>query len=349
MPTKLALALSTLFVVACSGATPDPAAGPATGPQVSETPAPSTTPDAGAQTDASKKVGGESVALVQSCTLPVGNRRDPATLIEDLVYASPGGAPQTLDIMQPKTPGPHPLVVLIHGGGWAKGDKAMMRPIGGPLTTLGYTVALLNYRLVQDSGANPFPAQTSDVRCAVRWLRANAATYGIDPTRVASLGTSAGAHLSAMLGVGDGVAGLDDGTCPAALAPQSVAVRAAVGFYTPTDFRDASVWMNNADQGAGVMGLLGGPIGADPALAALASPVTHVSSASAPFFLAHGTADETVPVAQSETFTTALRAAGADATLVTLQDAPHAFPVLSDQLPLTSCTTLAFLQKYLTP
>jgi len=93
----------------------------------------------------------------------------------------------------------------------------------------------------------------------------------------------------------------------------------------------------------------GGPLDADPARAALASPITHVSSRSAPFFLVHGSADGTVPVAQSETFDAALHGAGARATFVRLEGVAHGFPLLSPQYPVASCTMLAFLRKYLAP
>lgn len=307
-------------------------------------------PDAAAPIDAAPAApGGESIAVVNQCTLPSSPGPAAISFTQDLVYATPNGQPQALDIIRPKMPGKRPLVVLIHGGGWATGDKNSMRQLGASLTSLGYAAASLNYRLVQEGGANTFPAQVSDVRCAVRWLRANADTYGIDSTRIAALGQSAGAHLSAMLGVGDGVAGLDDGTCPATLAAQPVSVKGAVGYYTPTDFRDGSIWANNNVEGEGVFNMLGGTSDMKPAVAALASPMVHVSAKSAPFFLSHGTEDPRVPIAQSRTFAAALRAAGANATLVEVPSAGHGYPALSDQLPVSSCTMLAFLNKYLAP
>ena len=290
--------------------------------------------------------GGESIAVVNSCTLPSMPSPGAMTAEKDLVYASPGGAPQALDIYAPTKPGTHPLVVLVHGGGWATGDKQGFAQVAAKLTTLGYVAASVNYRLVQEGGANTFPTQVSDVRCAVRWLRAHAAEHGIDPLRVGALGGSAGAHLVAMLGVGANVAGLDDGTCPAALASQPVGVDAVVGDYAPMDFRDPVVWANNDSDGTGVFNMLGSTA---PQVAALASPITHVSPSSAPFFLAHGTADTKVPVEQSRTFRAALQGAGGRATIVELPGVGHGFPAISEQLPRTSCTTVAFLGKYLTP
>ncbi len=341
-PLSFALALTTLLI-ACS----EPSEG---------------SPDDGASASAAALAGnasdfggartlaaGESIAVVSTCKLPMAPAPSAIRVTENVVYASPKGAPQRLDVVVPTAPGPHPLVVLVHGGGWTTGDKSGMRRLAESLASVGFVAAAVNYRLAKDDGSNAFPAPVSDVRCAVRWLRANAGSYGIDSARVASVGASAGAHLSAMLGVGARVSELDDGTCPAPLAAQPVSVRAVAGFYTPTDFRDASVWLANDNAGAGVINLLGGPIDADPALAALASPITHVSARSAPFFLAHGTADATVPVAQSDTFEAALHGAGAKATLVKLEGAEHAFPVLSPQYPVTSCTLLAFLNKYLAP
>ncbi len=352
MLTRLHIALAIALLSACSDASP--ASSPTSTPSYSAAPTESGAtpgPSADGSTPATPEAdaaapSGESIAVVNSCTLPSMPAPGAMTTAKDLVYATLNGSPQALDIYQPKAAGTHPLVVLVHGGGWSTGDKQGYAQVAAKLTTLGYVAASVNYRLVEAGGVNTFPTQVSDVRCAVRWLRAHAAEHGIDPLRVGALGGSAGAHLVAMLGVGRNVAGLDDGTCPASLASQSVEVAAVVGDYTPTDFRDPTVWANNDSEGAGVIGMLGSDA---PAVAALASPITHVASSSAPFFLAHGTADTKVFVEQSRTFRTALQAAGGRATLVELPGVGHGFPAISDQLPRSSCTTLAFLDKYLTP
>ncbi len=351
----LPLAVALLLFSACSddavveetaaGPSPAPAAADAAADAAPSPPAAdggtSSPPDAGSSR--------ESIAVVTSCTLPEPSTPATMTVVSDLVYASPNGSPQALDVYRPKTPGSPPLVVLVHGGGWSSGDKQGYRQVATRLTKAGYVAASVNYRLVPAEGGNTFPTQISDVRCAVRWLRAHATEHGIDASRVGALGGSAGAHLVAMLGVGDAASGLDDGTCPAELAAQPVSVKAVVGDYTPTDFRDPKVWADNKNGGSGVVDMLGSAIEDAPAVAALASPITHVSASSAPFFLAHGTADTTVPVEQSRTFRTALQGAGGKVTLIELPGVGHGFPAISEQLLPTSCTTLAFLAAYLTP
>jgi acetyl esterase/lipase len=175
--------------------------------------APATSSDAG-PADAGAADGGESIVVVPTCTLPTAPGAGQINTVKGVVYGADAAA-QTLDVAWPMAAGLHPLVVLVHGGGWWQGDKSSFVSYAAVLASLGYVAASLDYRLVPaDGGANAFPTQVSDVRCAVRHLRANAGTYGIDGARVGALGTSAGAHLAAMLGVGDGVPGLDDGTCP---------------------------------------------------------------------------------------------------------------------------------------
>src|SRR5678815_2971162 len=132
----------------------------------------------------------------------------------NLTYATVGGTPLLLDLYLPATgSGPFPVVVWIHGGGWSGGGRF---PAGfsGPLTAAGFAVASVEYRLTSQAGqygAEPviFPAQIHDVKGAVRWLRAHAATYNLDPTRFGCWGTSAGGHLSALLATSSGVAALE--------------------------------------------------------------------------------------------------------------------------------------------
>ena len=134
----------------------------------------------------------------------------------DLAYATLGGRPLQLDLYIPATgSGPYPLVIWIHGGGWSGGDKAL-GPGASALKLLprGIAVASINYRLTSQAGqwgSFPviFPAQINDVKGAVRWLRANAGTYNLDASRFGSWGSSAGGHLSALIGTSGGVAALE--------------------------------------------------------------------------------------------------------------------------------------------
>lgn len=129
-----------------------------------------------------------------------------AETLRDIEYAVVDGISLKLDLVLPDAPSakPAPLVVYIHGGAWISGDKS---PTHAP-AVLGpqYAVASVNYRLAQQA---PFPAQIHDCKAAVRWLRAHAATYSIDPHRIGAWGSSAGGHLAALLGTSGGVAELE--------------------------------------------------------------------------------------------------------------------------------------------
>ena len=259
----------------------------------------------------------------------------PRQQLKDLPYARLSAA-QKLDLYLPVRTGTAvPLVIDIHGGGFAEGDKADEAGTVEALNRSGYAVASINYRL---SGEARFPAGVQDAKAAVRWLRANAARYGLDPGRFAAFGTSAGGHLAAMLGVTGGRRTvLDD---PALGNPSvSAAVQAVVDWYGPSNF--ATMDAQAADPG-GCLGppdrhdppdspesrWLGKPVQSDPELTALASPARQLAHAGdvPPFYLATGDRDCAVPHAQSSELAGALEAAGVPVTLVVVPDAGHADP-----------------------
>lgn len=188
-----------------------------------------------------------------------------------------------------------PAVVYLHGGGWRNGERsAGLYPWIGPvLAAHGFAVANVTYRL---SGRAPFPAQLHDVRAAVRWLRANASTYGIDPGRIGVLGDSAGGHLALLLAT-------------TADRPD-VEVQAVVARCAPADFATMPL-DGEVDY---LTPLFGGPRERTAELRRVASPLTHVHAGVPPMLLVHGTLDETVPVDQSQRFAGALRANGVDVT-----------------------------------
>jgi acetyl esterase/lipase len=223
----------------------------------------------------------------------------------DVAYA-PMSAAQTLDLYLPDAPmSPLPLVVFIHGGAWMAGDKRNEYAAGVVPLFLdeGYAVASINYRL---SGEAIFPAQLLDVKAAIRWLRANAPTYGIDPDRIAATGESAGAHLAALLGTSAGVAEFDD---PAYGNPGvSSAVNAVIDWYGPVDLVAADVMLaanpactetlrsaNEPDPAS--TQLLGAPPDEVPELAATANPITYLQPGRIvpPFLIEHGDVDCVVP------------------------------------------------------
>src|SRR5262249_35630047 len=155
-----------------------------------------------------------------------------------LAYATVGGRDLLLDLYLPSAgPGPFPVVVWIHGGAWLTGSR-FPAPNAAQLTSLGFAVASVDYRLTSQAGqwgAEPviFPAQIHDVKGAVRWLRANAATYNLDPARFGCWGSSAGGHLAALLATSGDVPALE-GTV-GGNAGFSSAVQACADFFGPTD------------------------------------------------------------------------------------------------------------------
>jgi len=225
-----------------------------------------------------------------------------------------GGLYLDLFLPTPRPTTPAPAVVYLHAGGWRSGDRSYgMYPWHGPiLATHGIVVGSVSYRF---SSVAPFPAQLHDVKAAVRWLRANAVAYGIDPDRIGAWGDSSGGHLAGLLGTTADRADLD-GDCGS--PGWSSAVQAVVTRCAPTDFR-----VLPQDHAEVLNELFGGPPSDTAALRELASPVVHVSSQSAPFLIVHGTQDETVPFEQATVMADTLVEHGVDVTLHAIQDGYH--------------------------
>lgn len=244
----------------------------------------------------------------------------------DLAYVAAGHPRQKLDLYLPApTGGPEtarPVLLWIHGGGWRAGSKDGCPPARQGFLGRGFAVASLGYRLSSDA---IFPAQIEDVKSAVRWLRAHAAEYGLDPRRFAAWGSSAGGHLVALLGTSGEVSAFDRG----AHLEQSSRVQAVVDFYGPADFVRflATPGYETHRQANSPENLLvGAPLAQHPELAARVSPVTYATPDDPPFFIVHGDADPTVPVSQSEALHAALRKVRVDSTLVILPGARHGGP-----------------------
>ncbi|MCS7160686.1 MAG: alpha/beta hydrolase [Gemmatales bacterium] len=249
---------------------------------------------------------------------PKGPAVPPGTrVLRDLEYVPQGHERHKLDLYLPENaPKPMPLVVWIHGGGWRAGSKD-----NPPLLWLvdrGYAVASINYRLSQHA---TFPAQIHDCKAAIRWLRANASKYDIDPNRIGVAGGSAGGHLAALLGTGGDVKELEGelGTTKV-----SSRVQAVCDIFGPGDFLRFEPM--NRDPKSVLAQLLGGVVDEKKDLAHLASPVTHATRDDPPFLILHGTADKVVPLAQSELLERALRQAGVEVTLVKIEGAGHGGP-----------------------
>ena len=218
-----------------------------------------------------------------------------------------------------------PLVIWIHGGGWQGGSHRSGEAFIRPLVQSGrYAVASIGYRLSHEA---QWPLQAHDCKAALRWLRANASKYNINPDRIAVAGPSAGGHLSAILGTSRGVTSMqgdlgdhgdtDDG------------VTCVIDLFGPTDLLQMDA---QAPEGARIKHdaprspesrLLGAPLQTVPEKAATANPITYVDKDDPPFLIIHGTADAVVPYGQSVLLDDALDEAGVSSTLITIKGGGH--------------------------
>jgi acetyl esterase/lipase len=234
--------------------------------------------------------------------------------LRDLEYVSGGHERQKLDLYLPeKADGPLPVIVWVHGGAWRVGDKNFCPAL--PLSAKGFAVASINYRF---SSQAVFPAQIHDCKAAIRWLRANAKKYNLDPDRIGAWGASAGGHLVALLGTSSHVKELDgkDGNLD-----QSSRVQCVVDWFGHADLRGLTG--PNNDPKHPVRQLLGGAPTDQKEKAALASAVVHITKDCPPFLIMHGDKDFSVPYAQSVMLDEALKKAGVPVTLVKLEGAGH--------------------------
>jgi len=272
----------------------------------------------------------------------------------DVVYGVLGSQaeprPITLDLYIPTNgTGPFPVIIRIHGGGWSGGTNQPIPALYTALLQQGFAIASPRYRLTsQETQWAPspviFPAQINDIKGAVRWLRANVATYNLDPTRFGSCGESAGGHLSALLGTSGGVFLYSRAGATINLEGNvggnfrwSSRVQAVADYFGPTDLLNMALDVTNPpgsgfdhddptspesrlmgwdEPGQGIADIranLNNPSQPYPVLAARiisANSITHVDPNDPPYFIAHGAMDTTVPVAQSQRLHDALTAAG---------------------------------------
>ena len=264
---------------------------------------------------------------------------DGVTGLADVVYSViPGYRPLIVDVYLPATAPQqvHPLVLYIHGGGWVGGHtrhSGALADFPGVLARLaseGFVVASLEYRLAREAA---FPAQLQDARAALRFLRANAARFGIDGTRVGVWGGSAGGHLAALVASTCGDASFDPPLPPVPRAeppapPPAAPTPPPVGSECA---QSAAIWYGVFDftampSSGNVLQLLGcTDDSCRVERARAASPSTHFDRAEPPFLLIHGEDDKTVPAAQSHAAEARLRALGVPVEAIYLPGADHSF------------------------
>lgn len=239
-------------------------------------------------------------------------------LIRNVEYGKGGGHVLLLDIYRPLKPitSPTPAVIWIHGGGWSTGDKYPSTVT--LLAKAGFFCVSINYRL---SGEAKFPAAVEDCKCAVRWLRANAASFNVDPDAIGVWGGSAGGHLSLMVACADASAGLEGS---GGWEGVSSRVQAACSYYGPADL--AGIFGQSA-----VNSFIDASLQQDPDAFRRASPIFYVSAADPPLLLVHGNKDFVVPLSQSEAMLEAYQKQGLDARLIEVENAGHGFSQVGSQ------------------
>jgi acetyl esterase/lipase len=258
-------------------------------------------------------------------------------MIPNVEFAHPEGHSLLLDLYLPtESPqAPLPIVMWVHGGGWEGGDRHDQ--IAVPMVIHGYAVASVEYRLSQVA---KYPAQIEDCKAAVRWLRAHAKAYGLDPNRIGVWGASAGGHLVALLGTTGDVKELegDEGNLD-----QSSRVQAVCDWFGPTDFLKINAQAKKGPVPQGIQHdspnspeahLIGGPVQENRDKATAANPITYISKDDPPFLIMHGDHDPLVPLAQSELLLDALKKADVPAELLVIPNAGHGFggPKIMEQV-----------------
>lgn len=255
------------------------------------------------------------LALAQA-PAPVTADNSSAIVVEKAItYGKGGDVDLQLDLARPQEgPGPFPVIVCIHGGGWKAGTRQSLDATIRTFAARGYVAATVSYRFAPK---DPFPAQIEDCKAAIRWLRANAKMYRIDPERIGVVGFSAGAHLAALLGVTDKKDGLEgSGGSP----DQSSRVQAVVSFFGPMDLT-----RNRTPETDSIflIPFLNAKFEENPEPYRKASPIQYVTSDDPPFLFLHGTEDKLVSVEQSKIMDEKLRQAGVGSKVIIYDGEGH--------------------------
>jgi acetyl esterase/lipase len=274
------------------------------------------------------------VTVLVSCDQPASRSNSPAnqvlnseyktiTLTDNIPYREGNRPSWVLDLAMPANFGEElrPGLVLVHGGGWHSGSKDVdvYQKMMIDYARMGYVVANVNYRL---TGEAPFPACIEDVKCSVRWLRAHAKEYNLDPNRIGSYGHSAGAHLSLMLAMCSDTAKLEgDG----GWNEYSSRVNVAVGASTPTILERENIDTNPAFW-----------------------PIGYIAADQPPLLLIHGADDQLVPVAGTDEFVEKMKAVGANIEYLRVDSVGHGVAYLL-KLDVTEPVIRDFFTKYLHP
>ena len=271
--------------------------------------------------------------------IPLSAAPPNAGKLENLVYGQAGGHDLKLDLYLPAASpakrGGWPVVLYFHGGGWRVGSKSEARRFAGRFTANGIALASVDYRL---SAEAIWPAQIFDSKTAVRWTRANARRYGLDPARIGGFGASAGGHLVALLGTTEGVKALEDRGQGS--AKESARVQAVCDVSGPVDM---TISTRNPIGKLAVRGEFGGSAEEKPDLIRQADPSRYVKGGEPPFLIIQGARDELVLPAHARKLEAALQAHGDEVSVDLVPDGGHV-PLQGEK---QQAEIVAFFKKHL--
>ncbi|HEY0306730.1 MAG TPA: alpha/beta hydrolase [Acidobacteriaceae bacterium] len=235
------------------------------------------------------------------------------TTKSSIPYTQGAAGPLKADAYIPNGTGPFPAILFIHGGGWINGDRYQMIKLIKELANQGYLAFTIDY----DVDPVHYPASFNESLAALRYMRDHAAELRLDPTRIAVAGSSAGGELAALVALNPD--GVTIPPSPASTSTTNTRVRAAIILNGVLDLTALG------DKSHMVTEYLGGPCTSMAGTCKDASPLSHVRPGAPPFFVGHGTADETVPFTQAQAFVDALRAAKVQVRFFTAQGGPHTY------------------------
>ncbi len=263
----------------------------------------------------------------------------PAGVVEkkDIEYGRVDDRSLKLDLYRPVAPhDPVPGLIFIHGGAWKKGDRSDYKYYTVRFAERGYVVATVSYRFSREA---PFPAAVEDVKCAVRWMRANAAALGVDPGRIAAIGGSAGGHLAMMAAYSPDLPELEGRGGHQGI---SSAVQAVVNLYGPSDLTTPEARVTPS-----VVAFMGVAHSAAADRYKLASPLYHLDVKDPPTLIIHGTIDQLVPVEQSDRLAEKLQRLGVPYWYDRLDGWPHTLDAAQATNERTQFLVNAFLDRFL--
>lgn len=244
------------------------------------------------------------------------------TVEDGVEYSAPDGKPLLLDIYHPAGQGPFAAVIVVHGGGWQFGDRKNLADTARYLAENGLEAFAIDYRLAALKNYSPYPAAVEDVRASIGWVRKHASDYHVDPSKIALLGSSTGAHLVSLVGM-EGTGPLDQGD----------RVKAVVSWSGPQDvvelYNDAP---HRAKVGVEKFTDCHEGLPACESLFREISPVTYVDSSDPPLLFANGT-QELVPLTGALEMANALAQAGVPHLLVQVPGSLHAQHYVDERPP----------------